>query len=98
MIPVCAVSISRRVFEPALSCALLLGLSGCQPGSSDSEPGVSAGVESITPEEARVIAKEAYIYANPVVDSYRVMYGYFLDPEHPEFKAPLNQINNIPRV
>ena len=52
----------------------------------------------ITPEEARAIAKEAYIYANPVVDSYRVIHGYFLDPEDPEFKAPLNQIKNIPRV
>jgi hypothetical protein len=52
----------------------------------------------ITPEEARAIAKEAYIYANPVVDSYRVIHGYFLDPEDPEFKAPLNEIKNISRV
>ncbi len=54
--------------------------------------------KDITPEQARAIAKEAYIYANPVVDSYRVIHGYFLDPEDPEFKAPLNEIKNIPRV
>jgi hypothetical protein len=53
---------------------------------------------SVTPEEARAIAKEAYIYANPMVDSYRIMYGYFVDRQNPEFKAPWNQIKNIPRV
>ena len=53
---------------------------------------------SVTPEEARAIAKEAYIYANPLVDSYRIMYGYFVDRQNPEYKAPWNQIKNIPRV
>ena len=36
--------------------------------------------EVIAPAEARAIAEEAYTYANPVVDSYRVIHGYFLDP------------------
>ena len=48
--------------------------------------------------EARAIAKEAYIYGFPVVDSYRIQYAYFVDRENPEFKAPWNQIRNIPRV
>jgi len=52
----------------------------------------------LSPEEARAIAREAYIYANPVVDSYRILYSYFIDTEHPDFKAPWNQIMNIPRV
>lgn len=66
-----------------LSIALALGLS----------MGILSTVQAqqdITPEQARAIAKEAYIYANPVLDSYRVIHGYFLDPEDPEFKAPLN--------
>ncbi len=59
----------------------------------------TAGVESgLSPEQARAIAKEAYIYANPLVDSYRIMYGYFADRDNPEFKAPWNEIKNIPRV
>jgi hypothetical protein len=53
---------------------------------------------AVTPEEARAIAKEAYIYANPMVDGYRAMYSWFLDDQDPEFKAPLNQIGNVPRV
>jgi hypothetical protein len=54
--------------------------------------------QEITPEEARAIAKEAYIYANPVVDHYRLYYSYFVDSNDPSFKAPFNQIKSIPRV
>ena len=53
---------------------------------------------AVTPKEARAIAKEAYIYANPLVDSYRAMYSWFIDRQSPEFKAPWNQISNVPRV
>ena len=53
---------------------------------------------SVTPTEAREIAKEAYIYGFPMVDSYRIQYAYFVDRNNPEFKAPWNQIRNIPRV
>ena len=52
----------------------------------------------LTPKEAQQIAKEAYTYANPVVDSYRIMYSHFVESSHPEFKAPWNEIANIPRV
>jgi hypothetical protein len=53
---------------------------------------------SITPTEVRAIAREAYIYGFPLVDSYRIQYGYFVDRQNPEFKAPWNQIRSIPRV
>ena len=46
----------------------------------------------------QAIAKEAYIYANPVVDSYRIMYSSFVDKTDPEYKAPFNRIKNIARV
>src|SRR5687768_4400286 len=53
---------------------------------------------TVTPAEARTIAKEAYIYGFPMVDNYRIQYAYFVDRKNPEFKAPWNQIRNIPRV
>ncbi|MGB8422483.1 DUF1254 domain-containing protein, partial [Paraburkholderia sp.] len=53
---------------------------------------------SVTPAEARAIAKDAYIYGFPVVDNYRVQYDYFANSDSPEFKAPWNHIANIPRV
>jgi hypothetical protein len=52
----------------------------------------------ITPEEARAIAKGAYIYGFPMVDNYRIQYAYFVDKQGPEYKLPWNQLLNIPRV
>jgi hypothetical protein len=48
--------------------------------------------------ETRAIAKEAYIYGFPIVDNYRVQYSYFVDSKDPDYKAPWNQLHNIPRV
>jgi hypothetical protein len=53
---------------------------------------------SVTLDEARAIAKEAYIYGFPMVDSYRIQHAYFVDAGNPEYKGPWNQIVNIPRV
>jgi hypothetical protein len=46
----------------------------------------------VSPAEARVIAKEAYIYGFPIVDNYRVQHTYWVDRTNPEYKAPFNQI------
>ena len=46
---------------------------------------------TITPEEARAISKEAYIYGFPLVDSYRILYSYFVDRSDPEYKAGWNE-------
>jgi hypothetical protein len=56
------------------------------------------GANDVSPAEARAIAKEAYIYGFPMVDSYRIQYGYFVDRQSSEFMAPWNQIHNVPRV
>ena len=58
----------------------------------------SARAVDIPPAEARVIAKEAYTYGYPMVDSYRILNAYFVNRESPEFKTTWNQILNIPRV
>lgn len=50
------------------------------------------------PEQARAIAKEAYVYGFPIVDNYRVQYAYFVDTENPEYKGGWNQIHNTARV
>jgi hypothetical protein len=54
--------------------------------------------DAVSPSEARAIAKQAYIYGFPIVDGYRIQYAYFVDPDNPEFKAPWNEIRNVPRV
>jgi hypothetical protein len=57
-----------------------------------------ARAQSITPAEARAIAKDAYIYGYPLVDNYRIQYSYFVDRNDPNFKAPWNTIHNVARV
>jgi hypothetical protein len=61
-------------------------------------PALAQLTSDITPAEARIIAKEAYTYGFPLVDSYRIQYDYFVDNKGPEFKAPWGQIANTPRV
>lgn len=58
----------------------------------------SASAQSVSRDEARDIAREAYIYGFPLVDNYRVEYAYFVDRNNREFKAPWNQISNVARV
>jgi hypothetical protein len=78
----------------AVTCTMaLFAMAACQNKQAQTEV-----TPDVTPEEARAIAKEAYIYANPLVDSYRAMYSWFIDRQSPEFKASWNQIGNVPRV
>ena len=58
----------------------------------------AAARAELTQEEARAIVKEAYVYGFPLVDDYRVLYGFAVDAKGPEFKAPFNAIRNEARV
>ncbi len=51
-------------------------------------PATSSAQESVSPKEARAIAKEAVIYGFPLVDNYRIQYSYFVDRANPDSKAP----------
>lgn len=77
------------LFRSILGATVVLG------ASMFSEPVMS---QDISPTEAQAIAKEAYIWGFPLVDSYRVQYSYFVDGDGPEFKAPWNTIYNNARV
>jgi hypothetical protein len=54
--------------------------------------------ERLASDEARTIAKEAYLYGFPLVDRYRIQHSYFADRGSPEFKAPWNTLFNNARV
>jgi hypothetical protein len=53
---------------------------------------------SVSPAEARAIAKEAYIYGFPIVDNYRIQHDYWVEKTNPEYKGPWNQIWNSSRL
>ncbi|NUS71667.1 MAG: DUF1254 domain-containing protein [Ensifer adhaerens] len=57
-----------------------------------------AADSGLTAEEARAIAKDAYIYGFPLVDNYRIQHSYFVDRSNPEYKSGWNTLNNTARV
>lgn len=71
--------------------AVPLALAACAGESADTS-------EAVTPEEAREIAQEAYVYGFPLVDSYRILHAYFVNPESPSYRGPWNQIHSDARV
>jgi hypothetical protein len=73
--------------QVVLACALVSVLSSTTAEASD-----------LPPADARAIAKDAYIYGFPIVDSYRIIHAYFVDRTSPEYKADWNQIRNFARV
>ncbi|BFU94062.1 MAG: hypothetical protein NTNFB02_07840 [Nitrospira sp.] len=54
--------------------------------------------QAVTPEEARAIAKEAYIWGYALVDDFRIYNAYFVDKDNPEFKGGWNTIGNNTRL
>ena len=73
-------------------------VSSCLLGCVLTPPFIVCASDDVSPAEARAIVREAYIYGFPMVDGYRIQYSYFVDRINPEFKAPWNQIRNVPRV
>ncbi len=84
----------RNLLATALVCTLAVTT---VPSRAEVTPADSSAV-ALAKEEARAIATEAYIYGFPLVDGYRIQYAYYVDSNNPEFKAPWNEIRNMPRV
>ncbi len=88
-------------FRAVLVAILLIALTaGCS--AVDTAKQTSAGSSTpngpVTADQARAIAKEAYIYGFPMVDSYRIQYSYFINPASPEYKGPWNEVHSTARV
>jgi hypothetical protein len=75
-------AVTRRAFASGIALLPALRLS-----SASAQTGVP-------PAEARAIAKEAYIYGEPIVDNYRIQHAYWVDRANPEYKGGYNQIWN----
>jgi hypothetical protein len=91
----------------ALACCL--SLTACGGGESpEKENGAtvtpSPAQPSTTPsatrsaDEAREIARDAYVYGVPMVDTYKTVYAFNVDKGNPQYKGPFNSILNIARV
>ena len=52
----------------------------------------------VTPEEARAIARESYLYGFPLVETYKTLHKQAIAQASPEYKAPLNQLGHARSV
>jgi len=84
----------------ALTAALVT--TACQPKTAQAPKGEStspaAQTSTPTPAEVRAIAKEAYIWGFPMVESYKTLHAQALQPGGPDFRAPLNTIGSLANV
>lgn len=53
---------------------------------------------SLTPTEARAIAKEAYIYGFPMAANYNTMYKQAIDTTSKDYRAPFNTLTSAKSV
>ncbi|MDT5014704.1 MAG: hypothetical protein QOD39_864 [Mycobacterium sp.] len=87
-----------RRFAAVLAILTLLVACSSKTGEHPETSPSAAPSAAVSPEQARAIAKEAYIYGFPIVDNYRVMYSYFVNKDDPEYKGGWNEIHNTARV
>jgi hypothetical protein len=60
--------------------------------------GVTAASDNLTLQNARSIAKEAYIYAFPMAANYQTLYKQVLDTSSHDYRAPFNTLSNAGSV
>jgi hypothetical protein len=57
------------------------------------------GTEQVPDDaETQQIAREAFQYGWPMIETFKVMYAYSIDESNAEYKAPFNRISNTARV
>jgi hypothetical protein len=97
----------NRMTMPSLAIAatLCVALVACKrepsterPADATAPAGATTAAGEPTAEEARAIAKDAYIWGYPVVENYKTLYQQALDQGGANFHAPLNQIGSLANV
>lgn len=54
--------------------------------------------EKVTPEQAKQIAEEAYIFAYPMIEHYKMMFAMAMYEESGAYEAPFNVIKNSAKL
>jgi len=82
-------NVERALSASVVGCLLLI--SGCDSAKKAPEDELFAA-------DAKLIAKEAYIYGVPMVAQYKTIYAFSVDKGSPQYKGPFDSILNIARV
>lgn len=88
----------KRYLSLVPVAALMLALAGCQRPEPAAPPKAATTAAPVNVEETRAIAKEAYLWGFPMVESYKTLHAQAVDSGGPNFRAPLNQLRNVADV
>ena len=80
----------QKITRSIVFIAVIFTIGSCLPTHSQAQ--------ELTPDEARAIAKDAYIYGFPLVMNYKTLYMYTIDEQSPEYKGPFNAVSCDARV
>lgn len=95
-----SIGVRRAVGRPFIGLIAAAALAGVLPGCSFTSPdeatgSQSVGIDGVTAQQARSIAREAYLYGAPMVASYQAMYAYSIDRNGAQYKGPINTIHPV---
>ena len=54
----------------------------------------AAGADTISPDDAKAMAEEAYVFAYPMLENYRTMFVQAIDPQSKAYAGPFNQLHH----
>lgn len=86
-----------------ITCLIAFSFFACKSSSLNNSTEeeilkTDSSFKNLSLDEISAITKEAYIYAYPMADGYRIQYAYFVSKNSPEYKAPYNNLYNTARV
>ncbi len=85
--------IFHTTFKLAMASVIVLAML-----SAGATSVTAATADRLTTEQFKTIAEQGFIYGLPLVMNYAIMNEYAVDSNSSQFKAPFNQIKNLPRV
>ena len=81
-------------FTMALLAAWVSLAAHAQTSVAPAATAIDAQKKSITTQEARQLAEEAYIFAYSMLENYKTMYAQAVNEKLPTFGAPFNQFSH----
>ncbi len=76
----------KKLLIISLAMVSILSLSNCK------------NQKELTPSEAQAIGEEAYIYAYPMLEHYKMMFAMAMYPESGAYAAPFNVLHHNPEL
>ena len=77
---------TKQLFTVVVAGLMLAGLMAANLGCEKEPP----RMKMITPEKAKQIAKEAYTFAYPMIEHYKIMFGQAIAEQSPVYEGPAN--------